>query len=188
MDLVARAKNMLLSPQSEWKAIAVEPADVGALYSSYIVPMAAIPPVCGFIGFTLFLGRFGFGFGLVAALLQYALALAGVYVAALVVQWLGPKFGGSGDFIAALKLIAYAHTASWVAGFFMILPFLWILGALLSLYGFYLLYAGAVPVMGVPGERAVTFTGATVLSVIAVVIVIGFVLRLILGIGMVSMM
>lgn len=188
MDLVARAKNILLSPHGEWKAIAAEPGDVGTLYSTYIVPMAAIPPVCGLIGFTFFLGRFGFGFGLVSAVLQYALALVGVYVTALIVQWLGPKFGGSGDFVAALKLVAYAHTASWVAGFFLLVPFLWILGALLSLYGLYLLYAGAVPVMGVPGERAVTFTGATVLSVLAVVIVIGFILRLILGIGMMSMM
>ncbi len=188
MDLVSRAKSILLSPSSEWKAIAEEPSDVGRLYKSYILPMAAIPPVCAFIGFSIFLGRFGVGIGLWGLIVQYAMALIAVYVIALIAQWLAPKFGGSGDFIRALKLIAYSYTASWVGGIFLLIPYLGILSLLLSLYGLYLLYAGAAPVMQVPAERAVTFTGAVVLGVIVVFIILAYIMRLLLGIGMMSMM
>jgi len=188
MDLVSRAKNILLSPRSEWAVIAGEETDAGTLYRSYIVYMAAIAPVCGFIGFTIFLSHFGVGIGIFAVIIQYLVALGVVYVVALIAQWLGPKFGGSGDFVRALKLVAYASTASWVGGFFMLVPRLGILSFLLSLYGLYLLYAGATPVMEVPAERAVVFTGALVLAVIALLIVVAFILRLILGFGMVTMM
>jgi Yip1 domain len=188
MDLISRAKNILLSPNSEWSVIAGEETDVGTLYRSYIVIMAAIPPVCAFIGFSIFLGRFGIGIGFFGVIIQYVVALVVIYIVALIAQWLGPKFGGSGDFIHALKLVAYAATANWVGGFFMLVPFLSVLSLLLSLYGLYLLYAGAAPVMQVPKERAVVFTAALVLAVIIVFVVVAFILRAILGFGMMTMM
>ena len=186
MSIVARVKNILLSPNSEWPAIAAERTNVGALYTGYIMPLAAIPPLAALIGFSLFLGRLGFGFGLIGAIVSWVLALAGIYLAALVTQWLAPKFGGSGDFLQALKLVAYSHTASWVGGVFMIIPFLGVISFLMGLYGLYLLYAGATPAVGVPKERAVAFTAALVVCVIVVFVVIGIIMRL-LGLGAMAM-
>ncbi|HEV8014924.1 MAG TPA: Yip1 family protein [Stellaceae bacterium] len=186
MDLVSRAKNILLSPNTEWPAIAAEPTDVGALYTGYIMPLSAIPPICALIGLAVFLG--GLGVGLVGAIVSWVLGLAGIYVVALLAQWLGPKFGGGNDFIAALKLVGYSHTASWVGGVFMLIPFLGMISLLMGLYGLYLLYTGASPVMGVPQERAVTFTVALVVCVIVVFVVIGFIVRALLGFGAMGMM
>lgn len=45
-------------------------------------------------------------------LLSYVLALAGVYVIALIVNALTPTFGGQKDRTQALKTVAYAYTAS----------------------------------------------------------------------------
>ena len=188
MDIVQRAKNILLSPNSEWAVIAGEKTGVGDLYHGYILYMAAIPPVCSLIGFSLLFGRLSFGFGLIGALVQYGLALAAVYFVALVAQWLAPKFGGRDDLGQAMKLVAYSHTASWVAGFLLLLPFLAIIGLILALYGLYLLYAGTTPVMGVPPERAVTYTVALIVTVIVVGFVISLVMSLFLGIGMMGMM
>lgn len=188
MDLVARAKAILLSPNSEWPVIAGEPAATGELYKSYILPMAAIPPVCAFIGFSIFFGRYGFGVGLAGLVVQYILALVAVYVVALIAQWLAPRFGGTGEFIPALKLVAYSYTASWVGGIFLLIPFLGILSFLMNLYGLYLLYAGATPVMSVPGERAITFTAALILGVIVVFIIVGFIIRLLFGAAMMGML
>ena len=188
MDIVARAKNIHLSPNSEWPVIAAEPTSVGALYTGYIMPLSAIPPICALIGFAVFLGRYGLGFGLVGAIVSWVLGLAGSYIVALLAQWLGPKFGGSNDFIAALKLVGYAHTASWIGGIFMLIPFLGILSLLMALYGLYLLYTGATPAMGVPKERAVTFTVVLVVCVIVVFVVIGFIIRALLGFGAMGMM
>ncbi len=188
MDIVARAKNIMLSPNSEWKAIAGEGGDSVSLYTGYIMPLAAIPPVCALIGFSLFLGRFGLGFGLVGAIVQYVLGLAGIYVVALIAQWLAPKFGGNGGLVPALKLVAYSHTPTWLGGIFFLLPFLGVVELLLALYGLYLLYAGVTPVMGIASDRAVTFTAALILSVIVVFVLISFVMRVFVGAGMMGMM
>lgn len=187
MDIVARAKNILLSPNTEWPVIAAERTTIGELYTGYIMPMSAIPPVCALIGLSLFLGRLGFGLGIIGALVSWVFGLVGIYIVALLAQWLAPRFGGNGDLLAALKLVAYSHTAAWVGGIFMLIPLLGILTFLMSLYGLYLLYTGA-PMVGVPRERAVTYTAALVLCVIVVFFVISFILRALLGLTMLGLM
>ena len=47
--LIARVKGILLTPKTEWPLIAGEPATVGDLYKGYIVWLAAIPPLVGFL-------------------------------------------------------------------------------------------------------------------------------------------
>ena len=46
--------------------IAAEPADVASIYSRYVVILAAIPAIAGFIGWTL-VGGGGFGVSYQAA-------------------------------------------------------------------------------------------------------------------------
>ncbi len=53
MDLVARVKGILLSPKSEWEVIDTESTTAGALYTGYIMPLAAIPAIAGFIGLSV---------------------------------------------------------------------------------------------------------------------------------------
>lgn len=187
MDIVARAKKILLSPNAEWPVIAAERTTISELYTGYIMPLSAIPPVSAVIGLSLFLGAMGFGFSIFGALVSWALGLVGIYIVALLAGWLGPKFDGTGDFASALKLVAYANTAGWVGGIFALIPFLGILSLLMSLYGLYLLYTGATPVMGVRKERAVAYTAALVLCVIVVFLLINFILRVLLGLSMLGM-
>ena len=47
--LIDRVKNILLTPKTEWPVIAGESATVPDLYKNYIVVLAAIPAVLGFI-------------------------------------------------------------------------------------------------------------------------------------------
>jgi len=178
--LLERIKAILLRPKEEWPKIAAEPATVSSLYSDYIVYVAAIPAVCTFLGSLIF----GYGFGyrpslfgaLWTAVLQYALALGGVYVFALIIDALAPRFGGTPDRVSALKLAAYSATASWVAGIFTLIPVLGFL-TILGLYALYLLYTGAPVMMRLAQDRAMGFTGA----IIAVGLVIGIVVSLILA-------
>ena len=53
MNLVERVKGILLQPNSEWSAIASEPGNAGYLFPNYVAIVAAIPPVCSFIGMAL---------------------------------------------------------------------------------------------------------------------------------------
>ena len=47
--IVDRAMAILLRPKLEWPVIAAEPDTVGGLYTRYILIMAAIPAVMGFL-------------------------------------------------------------------------------------------------------------------------------------------
>jgi hypothetical protein len=181
--LIARVRDLLLQPKEEWSKIAAEPATVGSLYSNYVIYLAAVPVLCTLIGSLIF----GYGVGgftyrpsffgaLATAILQYAMQLGGVYVFALIIDALAPRFGGQKDPVGAFKLAAYSATASWLAGVFYLLPVLHVL-ALLGLYSLYLLYTGVPVLMRVPAERALAFTGV----LIAAGLVIGLIIAALIG-------
>ncbi|NCT69142.1 MAG: YIP1 family protein [Rhodanobacteraceae bacterium] len=183
--VIARAKAILLTPKTEWPVIAGEPATVSDLYKNYIMILAAIPAVFGFIKGTLIgYGAFGihvrtpFGSGLAAAIVGYALSLALVYVMALIIDALAPSFGGQKNPLQALKVTAYAYTASWVAGIGQIIPGLgWLIAIAGAVYGIYLFYLGLPVLMKAPQEKAAGYTAVSII----IAIVLGWILALIVG-------
>lgn len=175
--LMARAQAILTNPKSEWPVIEVEQTSTKELYFSYILLLAAITPVAGFLKMSVFgigvpmMGtyRLGFGASIGHMLFSYVMTLAGVYIMALVVNLLAPTFGGRKDDMQALKTVAYAYTAAWVAGVGQILPWVGMLILLAgSLYSIYLLYLGLPVTMKCPLERAMGYTAVTI--VIAVIV------------------
>jgi len=181
MNLVDRAKKLLLTPKQEWAVINNETHTVAGLYTQYVMILAAIPAVCAFIGFSL-VGYSGFGLGvtyrvpiasgIASMVLNYVLALGAVYVIALVIDALAPNFGGEKNFMQALKVAAFFPTASWIAGIFSIIPALAILGILGSLYSLYLLYTGLEPLMKVPEDKSIAYTVVVVIVAIVLMVVI----------------
>jgi hypothetical protein len=178
--LTERVKNILVRPKAEWAVIDAEPATVQGLYRNYICILAAIGPVCMVIGQLAF-GAPGLGYrppllGLVVeAIVAYALSLGYAYVLALVLDWLAPRFDGQANRSQAIKVAAYAPTASWLAGVFALVPWLAPLG-ILGLYSLYLLATGGWRLMRVPEGRSLGFTLATV----GVMILVGIVVALVL--------
>ena len=180
--LLARVKGILLQPAREWDAIDREPATIGGLYAGYVAPLAAIPAICGLIGMLVFgLGMFGVtikppvGGAVVSAVVSYLLTLAGVFVLALIIEFLAPNFGGQKDRVQAFKVAAYSGTAGWVAGVLTLLPALSIIAALLGLYGLYLLYLGLPKLMKTPQDKALPYTAVVIIAAIVVFLVIGLV-------------
>lgn len=166
MNIVERAKNILLKPADEWSVIAAEPTSVQQLFTGYAVILALLP-VAGMVLFGGLLGIGYLGFSAVAMMagVGYVLGLGLLYVIGLVVNAVAPSLGGKADMTQTMKLLVYASTPNWLVGF--ISPLLPIAGTLLSLaavaYAIYLIYMGVRPVMGVPGDKAVGFTVVTVL-------------------------
>lgn len=178
--LVARVKDILLRPTETWAVIDGEPATIGGLYRSYVIPLAAIPPVCALIGMLVFgIGMFGITIRpspvwLVAqAVVSYGLSLAMAYVLALVIEALAPSFGGVKDRTQAFKVAAYASTASWVAGVFSLVPALAIIGLLGALYSLFLLFKGLPVVMKTPEDKALPYTAVVIVVAIVIALVIG---------------
>jgi hypothetical protein len=179
MNLVERVKHILLTPRPEWEVIDAEPTTPAALYTGYIMPLAAIGPIAQVVGYSVFGMRFGgsvyrtpIGTAIISAVVTYVLSLAAVYVLALVIDALAPTFNGTKNQIQALKVAAYSSTAGWLAGIFALLPGLRALG-ILGLYGIYLLYLGLPVLMKVPAEKAGGYTVAVVVAAIVLFFVIG---------------
>jgi hypothetical protein len=186
MNLVDRIKNILLQPKSEWAAIEREPGDVGYLFSNYVAIVAAIPPVCTFIGTTIVgLGPYRIGIvgGLLRAIIVYLLTLAGVFVVAYVIDYLAGTFGARKNLDNAMRVSAYAPTAAWVASVFNIIPLLGIL-SVLGLYSLYLLHTGLVALMRPTPDRALVYTIAVIVCVVIVWVVIFAIPAVLFGVGM----
>jgi Yip1-like protein len=187
--LVARVKNILLRPRLEWEVIDAEPASIRGLYVGYICILAAIPPVAAAIGNLLFgqglpgiaVWRPSPTFVILSAILSYAMSLVAVAVLALVIDALATSFGGTKDRIQAFKVAAYSYTAAWVAGIFGLIPALAIIGLLLGLYSFYLLYLGLPRLMRVPEDKAVGYVVVTAVIAILVQMILAFIVTAIVG-------
>jgi len=180
MQLVQRVQDILLKPRQTWPVVDAEPADAASLYKNYLVILALIPAVAGFVGLSLIgVGAFGVNFrvpvlsGLASMVVGYVVSLVMVFVLALIVDALAPSFGGTRSSIGALKLVAYASTAAFVGGIFSLLPSIAILGALAALYSIYLLYTGLPVLMKCPPDKAVIYTVVVTVCAIVAGLVVG---------------
>lgn len=184
-----RAKAILTTPKTEWPLIAAEPASIGSLYAGYIAILAAIPAVAGFIKSSLIgygmLGmsmRVPIGSGIVSMVVSYLVSLLVVYVVALVIDALAPTFGGQKNRVQALKVVAYAWTAAWIAGIGIIIPWLDLIIVLVgTVYSIYLLYLGLPSTMQCPPERAGAYTAVSVIVAIVLSWIVAMVVAAIIG-------
>lgn len=182
MNLVDRIKNILLKPKEEWPVITDETASTADLYKNYIIYLAAIGPIASFIGMSLvgismpFMGtvRVPIGTGLASAVVSYVLGLVGVYILALIIDYLAPTFAAQKDLNRALKLACYSYTAVWLAGIFSLIPALAVL-SILGLYSIYLLYTGIPVLMKAPQEKSMAYTAAVMIISIIIFIIISWI-------------
>ena len=194
MDIIQRAKNICLTPATEWPVISAEPATPGGLLTGYAAPLAAIGAIAGFLGGAIigqtlpFVGhyRVPLAAGLIAAIFTFCMALVGVFVLSLIIDALAPTFGGQKNSIQALKVAVYSYTPAWIAGVLQIVPLLGILGIFAALYGLYLLYLGLPQLMHSPQEKAIPYTVVVVVCAIVLSVVITAVGGLLVGAGMVG--
>ena len=178
MNLVDRVKKIIIQPKQEWLVIDGESHSVQDLYLHYVMILAAIPAVASFIGWSLVgIGAFGatyrvpIGAGVAHMILGFLLSLGAVYVLALVIDALAPKFDGQKDFMQALKVAAFSSTASWLAGIFYVVPALSILG-LQGVYSLYILFVGLPILMKTPEDKSLPYTVVVMVAVIVVIVLI----------------
>ena len=192
-NLIERVQAILLKPAPTWDVIEGEQTSVKALYTSYIMPLAAIGPVASAIGGVVFgVGAFGISYhtplvmAIVGAILSYVLSLIMIYVVALVIDGLAPSFNGQKNFIQALKVAAYASTAGWVAAIFGLFPMLGILALLGALYGIYLFYLGLPKLMKNPADKTVVYMIVIAVVYIVLVMIVGAIVGGVTSAGMMA--
>lgn len=185
MNIVERVKKILLEPKKEWEIISRETTNTSELYKSYIMPLAAIGPVASIVGMSIMgismplAGTFRLPIitSIGSAVVQYILSLVGVYILALIVDFLAPNFSGEKNIDQALKLAAYSYTAGWLSGIFMIVPALGFF-MILGLYGLYLIYTGIPVLMKAPREKALGYTVTVVIAAVIISMIIAWASRL----------
>jgi hypothetical protein len=190
MNLVDRAKNIILNPSKEWEVIKTESISNSDLFTKYAMILAAIPAVCGFIGYSLFNVSYGLfsykisvGSSITWAILQYILNLGGVYLLALIIDALAPTFGCTKDLNAALKIVVFSYTPAWVIGVFNLFPVLSTIVLLGSIYSLILMYMGLERVKSVPKEKMVGYFIVTIIVAIVVYFIIGVIINRIVFTG-----
>ena len=180
MNIVERAKAIILKPKETWEIIKAEQTTVRELFTSYAAVLAVIPAAATFIGFSLVGYSLPGGHyrvpvlsGLVHAILQYALTLVGAYAVAFIIDSLAPKFDSRKDITAAAKLAVFAATPAWVGGALAILPALSPLILIASLYSLYLFYIGLPVMMETPKEKTLVYFIVVIIASIIVSVIIG---------------
>src|SRR5688572_15690098 len=114
MKLVDRAKNILITPKTEWDAIAADATPTKQLIVGYVLPLAAVAAVAAFIGQVLigtsvpFLGtvRIGLAAGLAGLIFSIVMAVVMVFVVGFIADALAPSFGGQKNMDQAVKVAA----------------------------------------------------------------------------------
>jgi len=174
MNLIERAKNIIISPVKEWDVIAAETPDTGKIITGYVLPLAGAAALAGFIGYG-FIGvnyfgiRFaGINWGVYYAIAVLVRALASVFICAFVIDALAPSFGAEKNMGRSIQLVAYSLTPLWLGGLLAILPVIALIGVLAGLYGFYLLYIGMPKMKKVPEDKQV---GYFVVSLVTMIVV-----------------
>lgn len=194
--LIDRVQKILLAPKAEWPVIAAEPATTTGIFTGYVLLLAAIGPIASFVRATLigysipFAGTFRMPVmdGLIGAILGYGLALGGVWLFALIVNVLAPTFGAQKDPVQALKAVAYAMTAAWIAGAANLIPWLGIAIMIAgAAYSVYLLYLGLMATMKSPQDKAVGYTAVSCVIALAIYWVTSIIVGLVIGGGMLMM-
>lgn len=190
MNLIERAKNILLTPKTEWDVIDNETPNTQSILTTYVIPLVAVGAIASFIGWG-FIGKsisYGFGsykvvgvsLGIRYAIIALVSGIAGSLILAAVIDALAPTFKSEKNFGKSFQLAAYSSTAGWVGAFFNILPSLAIIGSLVGLYGLYLLYIGLPKLKKTPEDQTTGYFIASLVTMIVAYFVIGRILAAIL--------
>lgn len=178
--LIARVRNLLLSPATEWDVIDGEVIEPGKLLARYVIPLAAIPTIAIVIGLSVLGVQIGGEWHrapllevALSAVLFFTLSIIGVFVFAKVIDWMAPAFGAPRSFRQAFKVSAYSITAAMVAGVLTIAPALQILALLGATYSLYLLFVGTPKVMHAPDKSAVNYSIMATIAAIILALLVG---------------
>jgi hypothetical protein len=164
MNVLLRARAMLVDPVAEWLLIEKETGDPAFLLSRYVALLALVPALFSFVGSSIIgVAVRGVGAvrapifdGLFGAVFGYVGAFVTVLLLGFIIDVLAPLFNGRKNFGSAFKLAVYSYTPVWLAGIFLLLPGLRFL-VLSGCYGIYILSRGVPLLMKSPQQKTPTY-------------------------------
>jgi hypothetical protein len=169
--MLSHLVGILLDPAEEWKKIRDAECTIGKCFCGYVFIMAAIAPVSGYFGTTMFGWEIGAreaiklstDSALVIAIAYYLVMLVGVFSMGLMIHWMGKTYGAEQNLSRCIRLASFTATPLFLVGLVELFPILWlnfVIGLPALAYSVKLLYTGVPIMMGIDQERGFLFSSA----------------------------
>ena len=162
---------ILFNPSEEWKKILDVECTIGKCYCGYVFLMAAIAPISGYFGTTMFGWEIGAreavklspDSALMIAIAYYLVTLVGVFSMGLMIHWMGKTYDAEQDLSRCIRLAAYTATPLFLIGIVQLFPIIWlnfIIGLPALAYTVKLLYTGLPIMMEIDENRGFLFSSS----------------------------
>ena len=181
METLRRIFYLIFRPEAEWDLIAEESTTVDLLLRGYILPLALLTPIATTIGMEIFDRNWDPVYGYLVPSDQIFMTVATTYFAIVgsilvlagIFALVAPMFGGSGDYIAALKVATFGSIPMLLAGATLLLPIMVIVGLGGLVHTLFLFWAGVRRVLNVPRGSLAEFIGISFILMTFVSVLIG---------------
>lgn len=161
---------IMLNPAKEWEAIRDDDVSMSEVYLKHVMILAAIPPICAFIGATQLGWLVGDNvYRLTAASTApmafgfYLASLIGVYVMARAIFWMSETYGTGATLDKCVAISAHTITPMFICGLVALFPIPWLMlvvGLIGIGYTVYLIFTGIPIVMGIDKDQGFLFASA----------------------------
>jgi len=182
MNIIERARQIILKPKDEWTVIDQENTSIQELITTYLIPLALIPAVASLIGYGFFFKFHSLSFGIKYGILSLITYVVGAILTAWIIDALAPSFGTVRDLRKSMQLVVYSYTPMMVVSVVMIFPVLSPIVLLAGLYSLYVLYLGFKPLLKTPDDKIMTYFVVSLVVLIVIYFVISTILtRIVVG-------
>lgn len=165
--ILNKIKNIIIQSEKEWLVIRDDGKSFNFHIKNFALPLIITLSLATFINMILLQHGFLFRDAILFALINFASSYIGMYVSALLINFLASSFASIQDRDISFKLIIYSSTPIYLASIVTnLLPSLFFL-TIFYLYSIYLLWLGLSALLKTPEKNKLGFT------IIIVVILFG---------------
>ena len=181
METLRRIVYLIFRPKREWDLIAEESASVDLLLRAYILPLALPTPVATMIGMKVFDRDWDPVHGylvppdriLAAGATTYFAIIGSILALAAIFSLIAPMFGGTRDYLAALKVATFGSIPVLLAGATLLLPVMVIVGLGALAHTLFLFWTGVQRVLNVPRGAQAEFVGISMILLTLASVIVG---------------
>ena len=185
MFKIAHVFGLLTSPNDTWKKISEEDNTISGHLLGYVLILAAIGPIAGYFGTTVFGWQIGtreavklsHESALIISVMYYFMTIFAVIGLGMLAQWMAKTYKGACIIGRAISLAGYTATPIFLIGFVEIYPILWVnlvIGLPALAYTVYLLYSGVPIMMKISDDKGFLMSSALLgLGMVALVSMMG---------------
>jgi hypothetical protein len=176
VEIIVRARNLLISPVEEWKVIKEERKTRSGMIRDYAFPFVLVLTVASFVGLILFRNYMTAGIMLLIAFITFFGAFVSIYISAYVINAMAFQFESKKDINASFSLVVYSYTALFMAHAIgsLIHPLFFI--TIFGIYSVYTLWMGLGIIMETPTEKRMVYGFVSSITIIGVYVIMNIVL------------